>query len=201
MSIDLGKTAEIVLDTNLYIKKMKNQTKRLYADNKKVILIKQKLERMKQLNDKIAENHNFIKTVKFYWTLKTTLKKNNNKRILINTKEWYRKKNELTKNFFTSFENKFEKLYPNKMSDIIICKQPIDCNDFDIQLKKAYNIPCMSTNIEELKLEELNNIPLLHECVKKINIDIKIIESIPMNLTEIYNTYFTDEEKKILDKF
>lgn len=194
-------TAEIVLDTILYCKNMEKQTRRLYADNKQVILIKQKIERIKKLTDKIAENHNFIKTVRFYWKLKKPHTIAKNQRIIIHSKEWYKKKNEITKQFFTNTEKMFEKTYPNKMSYILKLKQPVDCHYFDKQLRVKYNINHMSRHIKDLELKDLDSIPILHEFYKTVNIDREIIESIPVDLTEIYNTYFTDEEKNILDKF
>jgi hypothetical protein len=201
MSEHTDVTALDVLNTLQFVNKIEKETRRLYSDNKHVILIKEKINKIKKLTDRIAINHNFIKTVKFYWKLKKPHMVKKNQRILINSKEWYKKKNEITKQFFTNTEKKFEKVYPNKMSYILKFKKPIDCHYFDDNLRKYYNIDPLIRHIEDLNLKELDSIPSLHECYKTVKIDNEFINSIPIDLNEIYNTYFTDEEKKILDKF
>ena len=184
---------DFVLDTSQFVKTIEKQTKRLYADNKKVILIKQKIKEIDSLNNKIAENYNLIKTVKCYWDLKKS-HYSMNKRIKIKSKEWIQKKIKLTKKYLTNNEKKFEKIYPNKMLEIIKFKKIIDFQSFDKELRKEFNIKF----IEECTLEELCNSSNLRKCIKDVHLDNDLLDSIPMDLNDIFKT-FDNKEKKLLN--
>lgn len=188
--------AEFVVNTINFIKKKEKIITKISNKNKNVQLIKQKISDIEKKLERIANNHNLIKTVNFYWRMKKQ-HMYKNIRVKILNKEWMETKKNLTKEYFSKNEKDFNIYYPNKMQEYIKFEKPCDLNIFHKKLESTFNIN-VKKNIDDYTLEQLCNESNIKEYIKINNLDNQFIESIPIDLNNIFES-FPEDEKKILN--
>ena len=189
--------SNFVLSTTDFINSV-TKTKYKHKDQHVIDILMQKIKDMNCKLNRISENHNIIKNIRYYWLIKQS-HTNRNKCIKQSSKEWFQIKMKLTKHYYTQEEIKFGKLHPNSMLEYMMKqtkkKGKISTYTFDNYVKK--NIKKTVYDCSSIELDEIKE---LHECVNTVTIEKFIMDEIQIDINDIYNK-FTEEDKKILDVF